>query len=509
MNFDSILFGIEQKNNLNFEQPDFFIDLNLDQIIDAIILGRQEYGLKPFFYTSLNDLTIIKYRQEIFKDLENISLLESIKSFSEKISTMHRYLNLAEKLYNKYHKEGWFLEAVETYCEAINGLLNDLSFFNLKSQGLISFRNYLDSYANSVSFKMLLAETNKLKQDLSNIKYCIIIKENWIRVKKYENEIDYSTVIEETFKKFQVGAVKDYRVKLHFSTGISHVEAKILELVAKLYPAIFLSLDNYCKKNSNFLDEKIKNFNKEIQFYISYLEYIKIFKKTGLNFCFPQISKTSKEIYNYEGFDLALAYKLIHENTQIVCNDFYLKDKERILVITGPNQGGKTTFARTFGQLHYLGSLGCPIPGRKAKLFIPDRIFTHFEKEESIKTLRGKLEDELVRIYDILGKATQNSIIILNEIFTSTTLKDAIFLSKKIMERIIQLDLLCVCVTFIDELAFLSEKTVSMVSTVFPENPTLRTYKILRKPADGLAYAISIAEKYRLTYEFIRERIKS
>ncbi|WP_258359111.1 MutS-related protein [Moorella sulfitireducens] len=508
MTFQSILFKNPEDVKETVTVPGFFGDLNLDQIIDAITAGKDEYNLKPFFYTPLNDIDAIVYRQEIMQELEDETLFEQIKSFAQKIRTMREHLAQASKLHYKYQKERYFLDAVEIYCDAVNCLVDDLSLTELKSRGFLAFREYLTNYSQSEPFSSLLAETKKLQAELATVKYCLLIKGNRISVRKYEGEIDYGKEVEKTFERFRQGAVKDYRVEFSTWLDMNHIEAQILDLVTRLYPDIFLHLDNYCAENGNYLDETIAVFDREIQFYIAYLEYIAILKQKGLKFCYPQITNKCKEIYDYEGFDLALAYKLAREGATVVCNDFYLRGKERIFVVTGPNQGGKTTFARTFGQLHYLASLGCPVPGREAHLFLFDKLFTHFEKEENIKNLYGKLQDDLLRIHDILSQSTSNSIIIMNEIFTSTTLKDAVYLSRKVMEKIIQMDLLCVCVTFIDELAFLSEKIVSMVGTVVPENPAVRTYKIVRRPADGLAYALAIAEKYRLTYDWLMERIK-
>lgn len=511
MTFQSILFenNEDRFEAENAEMPEFFVDLNLDQVIAAITLGKKEYNLEPFFYTTLKQVRAIQYRQEIAQDLENKALKDRVNAFAESMRVVRRYLGLSAKLYYQYHKEGWYLEAVDAYCDAVTTLADDLSHAGLQSRGMLAFREYVTNYANSGGFTTLLAETKQLKADLSSVTYCVIIKDNAVKVLKYDAEVDYSVDVEETFAKFKQGAVKDYRLKLTAGSGMNHIEAKILSLVAKLHPEVFSSLEGFYAKYQDFIDETIRVFDREIQFYVAYLEYIAIMKRAGLAFCYPQVSRQSKEIYDTDGFDLALAYKLIGEGSPIVRNDFCLRGRERILVVSGPNQGGKTTFARMFGQLHYLANLGCPVPGRQAQLFLFDRLFVHFEREESIQNLRGKLQDDLVRIHAILDQATSDSVVVLNEIFSSTTLKDEVFLSKEIMARILQLDLLGVWVSFVDELASFSEKTVSMVSTVVPENPALRTYKILRKPADGLAYAMFIAKKHRLTYQDIKERIPS
>jgi DNA mismatch repair ATPase MutS len=511
MTFYSILFESAERRPPGdaLAPPDFFVDLNLDRIVAAITAGKEEYNLAPLFHGSLRDVDAVLYRHEVMRDLEDANLFGNIESFADALRSMRETLKQADKRYYRRQKEALFLDAVDAYCGAIDALTRDLGLADLRSRGLLSFRDYLTDYAASARFTSLLAETKQLKADLSTVKYTLQIKGGAVTVRKYDWESDYAADVEATFRKFQQGAVKDYKAKFIDSPQLNHVEAAVLDRIAWLHSDILGELNAYCLRNANYIDQTVGAFDREIQFYVAYLDYLGPLRRAGLSFCYPALSSQSKALCVHDAFDLALANKLVAERTAVVCNDFYLGGAERIFVVSGPNQGGKTTFARMFGQLHYLASLGCPVPGRSAQLFLFDRILTHFGREESIDNLRGKLQDDLLRIYEILDQATSDSIVIVNEIFNSTTLQDAIFLGTKIIERITEIGALCVCVTFIDELTLLNDHIVSVVSTIVPERPAERTYRIVRKPADGLAYAMSIAEKYGLTRRQIRQRIKS
>ncbi|HVU93688.1 MAG TPA: hypothetical protein VHE34_00620 [Puia sp.] len=507
ISFNSILFI--NRTALSQEAPAFFTDLNLVQVVASVTYGKEEYHLESFFHTPLHDEAEIVYRQEVMRDLENANLLNCVVQFSEAMRAMRWQLPDPKAGNYKHQDERFFLEAVNIYCAGIQALFQALKPITLASSGLLAFRKYLSAYLQSPAFLALVTDTTRLLTDLASIEYCVLTNGLKVQVLPYREETDYSAEVDRTFEKFSRNPVKDYRAQFTPTLQMNHVEASILEGVATLYPQIFTALDDYCARNAGYQDETIRQFDREIQFYVSWLEYISKMKQAGLPFCYPKISGDTRDIYDYESFDLALASQMVKNGLSVVRNDFYLKDGERVFVVSGPNQGGKTTFARTFGQLHYLAALGCPIPGQEAKLYLFDRLFTHFEKMEHIGNLRSKLEDDLFRLHSILLEATPNSIIILNEILSSTTLQDAILLSKKIMEQIVQLDAICVWVSFIEELLTFSGKTVSMVSTVVPGNPSLRTFKIERKPADGLAYALSIAEKYKVTYTDLQHRINT
>lgn len=505
----SVLFEDGARPGLEADPPACFRDLNLDQVVDAITAGREEYDLAPFFHTRLATVDGVTYRHQVLHDLEDEALVKCLDSFADDMREMRKKLDRVEDLRHQYEREAWFVDAIESYCAAVTNLAAGIDVAEPDSQALAAFRSYVTNYVQSEEFTQLLAESEAVKRDLSDVRYCVHINGPRVKVRRYASEGDYSIDIEETFARFKRGAVKDYRVRFPASPSMSQVELRILDLVAQLYPEPFAALSQYCDRHRGYVDGVVARFDREIQFYLAYLEYIQEIRGAELQFCYPVVSDRSKSVSAAETFDIALASKLAAAHREVVRNDFELNGPERVIVVSGPNQGGKTTFARTFGQLHELAGLGLLTPGTDVHLYLCDEIFTHFERAEDLSDLSGKLEDDLVRIREILLTATADSVVIMNESFTSTTLEDARVLGATVLKQVIERDLLCVYVTFVDELSALGEMTVSMVSTVLPEDPATRTYKVVRRPPDGVAYAVAIAEKYGVTYQRLQERVRS
>ncbi len=508
MSFESILYaGSGRHFELSDRSPECFVDLGLDLIVESISKGRESFELEKFWYSSPERIEDSRYRQGVFLDLEDKSVLGAIEEFCETLRAVLARVWTNGQSDSSIQREGIFAGSVITYCNAVRKLENSLLSSKISEAGLTGFREYLSKYVSSEYFQHLCSEAEKITSEIASISFYMDIKSGTVTVYDRAEDEDYSEFIEKLFDRFKPpegspNEVTEPGWKLVHVRG--HVEEAILNLAARLYREQFGKLSRFYSENKNFIDPVILRFYREIQFYLSYLNYIEPLKEKGLPFCIPELSEKESSVFCKDCFDLALASKVA--GGRIVTNDLQLGLEERVIVVTGPNSGGKTTFARMIGQVHYLAKLGVPVPGSMAALRFVDNVYTHFPRGEDVENMRSKLEEDLVRIKNILDRATERSVIMINEMFASTSSFDAVMLGRKIIRKLQKIGYLSVYVTFYDELASL-EHVVSYVAQVDPKDLETRTYKVIREPANGLAYARQIAKKYGLTYDDIISRV--
>jgi DNA mismatch repair protein MutS len=505
--FQSVLFPAEAKSSVAPQGDRYIEDLHLDEVIDRVIAGREALDLGPFFREPLGDPDAVAYRQEVFRDLEQPPMLEAIRGFNTAMAGSAELRDRAGRVEYRHERERWLLAAASAYVRAVDGLAAALAGLEVASRGLRGFATYLAACRDGAAYRQLAADIERVERELASVAYTVHIDGGRVVVARFADEPDYGAEVVEAFARFAQGDGREFRFSVASTSDMNHVEAAILARVVLLFPDAFAALDAFAEAHASYADPVVERFHREVQFYVAYLEHIGRLRAAGLAFCHPAVSATASREEVRDTFDIALAWRLVSEGQPVVVNDIELRAGERLIVVSGPNQGGKTTFSRTFGQLYHLARIGVPVPGSRARLHLADSIYTHFEREERVEDLAGKLEEDLLRIRTILGQASPNSVVVMNESFSSTTLADQLFINVRVIRALLERGCRGLAVTFLDELASLDPAIVSMTSMVDPEDSARRTFRIVRRPADGLAYAMSIAEKHGLTRARVAERL--
>ncbi len=507
--FESLLYPAGASHRLSVGSAEFLPDLQLDSIIGVASGGDSQ--VSDLFLQPLADIASIIYRQEIMRELEDATLAAHFRAFAHDMQGVRVWLAAAQGASARpLQSARWGLQAAQQYILALRALAAALATARLESAGLQGWHGWLAVYLGGESFTALAEEVQGLQAAFEAAAFNVHLRGNEVTISACADEVDYSAAVEQTFARLHDAVPAAPVVAAADPAQLNPVEEEILARVAALHPDLFARLAAFRRQRGDFLDTAVAQFDADLRFYFAWLDYLAPLRSAGLPFCYPHLSSDDKCVVMRGTFDLALAASLAREGQAVVGNDVELLGDERLLVITGPNQAGKTGVARAIGQAHYLAALGCAVPGRSARLFLCDRLFTHFEREENLAQQQSKLEDDLVRMHAILHAATPRSLVILNEAFASTTLQDATALSRRVMAELSQRGMLTVFVTFIDELASFDAHTVSLVGVMAQEGrggEAARTYRFCRQHADGRAYALAIAEKYGLSYARILERL--
>ncbi|MEW6560024.1 MAG: DNA mismatch repair protein MutS [Pseudomonadota bacterium] len=487
------------------EKPAYFVADRADE--EAPYRAQVLLFLQSLFGAPLHDVEEVRYRQAALQDLQQASVNKGMQAFQEGMRQMRASLRRSEKAYNAIEGQRWFLDALRIYGQTLDALHHMLASAELHSQALRALREHVAALVTSAEQQARGQETQALIDALAKLRYAVRIDGTTVSVLQDPQEPDYSATIADFFSRFRQGEVKDYRVQFTPSSGLNPVEGQILDRVAMLNPEVFGGLARFCEAQKGFADARLLRLDRELAWHLCWIDYTRRFERAGLAVCMPELTTDLGQIDVAQAFDMALAWSCLEQQQPVVCNDIVLQGQERMIVVTGPNHGGKTTLARTFGQLHHLGSLGLTVGASGAALLLCDQIFTHFERVEDISNQRGKLQDDLVRMHRILAAATSRSLVLMNEIFSSTTLDDALWLARRIMAKLSAIGSVCVFVTFLDELSAFDAHTVSMVGTVDANDPTIRTFKVVRRAADGKSYALALAQKFGVTRQQLLERI--
>ncbi len=497
---------VEMQEDLAEEKykiPAYFKDLNLDQVIDKIVLEDKDSLLTETFYELLRDRNEILYRQDIFKDLEYENVYHSILELQSCISQVYRIKEYAAKANHPIQYQKYMLDAMNLYYDGITGFIEATAFI-LKSVGLIRLHSLFTAYASSQTFLELREKSRALKEKIEAIRYHLTLLPDRILFHFGGNENDFSRNIKNTFLPDK----KDSNEFIFFrQVTLTDLELKFADLLYKKETSLFTEASDFTAAYSDFIDPVTARIHRELKFFTSCHNFIASLKSKHFSFCYPVILEDRKIELNGV-YDIAMAAR--SKDSDIITNDLTLDGSHTGAWITGANQGGKTTFARSLGQAAYFMLLGMPVPASYAKMPLFNGIFTHFCAEENAGTDNGKLKEELLHIKDMLNYVSgNNNLFILNELFSSTTTSDAFDMSRLLVSRLADLKSIVICVTHVPSLATNCIDMLSLGTEIGNHESNRRTYRIIPKPPELTAYAADIARKYCLTFHQITEELNN
>ncbi|MBR6381574.1 MAG: DNA mismatch repair protein [Lachnospiraceae bacterium] len=290
------------------------------------------------------------------------------------------------------------------------------------------------------------------------------------------------------------GAYMTHYFDREVSHLLSHLTRKLEQLLSKY---VSLSIGD------------ITDLIPEFVYYVRWAEYIEGLKEKGLSFCTPElltgagdVRMQARGLYNLK---LAVAGELDPE--EIVKNDLDFSDEHTVYLLTGANRGGKTTITQGVGLLYVLAQGGLSVPAQSFAFTPADCIYTHYPADEDKTLDLGRLGEECRRFQEIFETCTGDSLLLLNETFSTTSFEEGYYIAKDAVRAILDKRIRTIYNTHMHKLAYeigefnAATKGGKAASLVAESKEGRRSFLMKIAPPEGRSYAEDIARKYGVTYE--------
>ncbi|NRD79045.1 DNA mismatch repair protein MutS [Bacillus sp. BRMEA1] len=231
--------------------------------------------------------------------------------------------------------------------------------------------------------------------------------------------------------------------------------------------------------------------------------------------CFAQVSENRRYVRPEFSADRRVVVKdgrhpvveKVMNAQEYVPNDCYMDHDREMLLITGPNMSGKSTYMRQIALTAILAQIGCYVPASEAVLPIFDQVFTRIGAADDLISGQSTFMVEMLEAKNAIANATQNSLILFDEIGRGTSTYDGMALAQAIIEYIHhRIGAKTLFSTHYHELTVLEEELSQLknvhVSAIEHNGKVVFLHKIKEGPADK-SYGIHVAQLAELPTELI------
>lgn len=526
-------------------------DLGLDYLCGQITEKKSEQALLLSVLSKMTDnAEVTRYRSDIFLDIyRNEAMRDEMLRILDKINFLRDYGSIGRAheesagIWDLMHR----LDELKDYIQYVEAIFKSLSDAAVHSEGLLRLQKYIDDLYHDNGFSELKKDIESLRAttaDLRSVTVGINLNERFeadgiglisINNKYFTKSniisdfcekistkdiVKSETAWKEEYKYHLFAAETSKKPDIISRRGMALIpDGDMMEDVPRYMNRIANQmLTTVVRKLKNTLDRyvsvtitDITDLIPEFIYYVRFAEYIKKLSSQGLHFCQAALATEPAEerVMRAKAFyNLKLA-AVVEKKETIVSNNLDFDRPHLVYILTGANRGGKTTVTQAVGLLFVLAQGGIFVPADSFSFQPADCIYTHFPADEDKTMDLGRLGEECRRFRQIYSGSTKNSLLLLNETFSTTSFEEGYFIAKDAVRAILEKGVRTIYNTHMHKLAYdleelnRSDQDVRAVSLIVKADGGNRSFRIAMAPPEGMSYADDIARKYGVTYEML------
>ena len=533
-------------------------DLGIDSI-SALITedAKQQQMLIRILSRMTSDPKSARYRSDIFEDIYNLPDMRSrLLELMNEIDYLRDYgtwrKNAEEKpgLWDLMHR----LDELKSYISTVEALRSCLQDQGIRSAGLKKLLAYIDTLYTDASFAEMKKDIENISVDANQIRSVTIgINVNSrfeaeslglisVNSKPFRKSGIVSNFADNISSKDKLNEDTDWNGEMHYEPADMPSKDSVLDKFDKTATSMgkFASpvlgdsatlakvpdgdgasgstfyLSNVASKLMSHLVKKLRStlsaysdisivtisrLIPELTYYINFAEFITKAEAKGMHFCKATPCDTRGYMKATGFYNLKLAASL-SDGSQVVDNDLVFDDSNVIYLLTGANRGGKTTLTQAVGLLYCLAQGGIYVPATGFEYSPVDSIYTHFPADEDKTMDLGRLGEECVRFKELYNESTEDSLVLLNESFSTTSFEEGYYIAEDCVRSLRLKGTRTIYNTHMHKLAE-NASQLGATSLVMASDSGKRSYKAVVKAPEGSSYAHDIAAKYGVTYEML------